>query len=412
MDTTDEVDTSLKFQFTRHGYSCNNAANMFSKEFEPSIHPFAIEQLDKEKNVKDGKHRFEGDDFDFETFNQPESQRKGIHVFVSPLIRTWETALLLYSQENLDASGIDLYVSPYLKEMKQFNIRKGNFPQNPKIIMNKFLNFINIPEVKSLINNIETICIHWPQNINVSKIDSIGMEMKEIKFTRNRETVGGVGEEQPPKTIEGTVSIIIKPDFIISEEDNPICSFQNIKDILSLDFFSIFLQEGNLSKFMENFEIMKSKYPNNDNLVINKNEEQIVHVVTHSNIMRKHLLETYGVNINYKQDENSVNYSKYEKYNEANNWSFTDKREKISEVTEDNVIGKLDFKIGVPGEHGDEINNKDYGFQTCGVPNKSLCTFWSTPKGGKKTKKKRKNKRTHKKKNAHKKRKTHNKRKN
>ena len=26
---------------------------MFSKEFEPSIHPFAIEQLDKEKNVKD-----------------------------------------------------------------------------------------------------------------------------------------------------------------------------------------------------------------------------------------------------------------------------------------------------------------------------------------------------------------------
>jgi len=89
------------------------------------------------------------------------------------------------------------------------------------------------------------------------------------------------------------------------------------------------------------------------------------------------------------------------------------KEKKISGVTEENVIEELDFKIGVPGKHDDEINNKKYDFQTCGVPSKSLCSFWTgTPKGGKKTKKKRKSKRTHKKKNAHKKRKTHNKRKN
>ena len=90
----------IKFQFTRHGYSCNNAANILSKEFEPSIHPFAIEHLDKTiTHDSNGKLRFNTSDndndneekFEFETFEQPESQTKGIHVFVSPLIRTWET---------------------------------------------------------------------------------------------------------------------------------------------------------------------------------------------------------------------------------------------------------------------------------------------------------------------------------
>ena len=409
---TEEGDTSLKFQFTRHGYSCNNAANIISKEFEPSIHPFAIEQLDKEKNDNDGKHRFQGDDdFDFDTFVQPHSQSNGIHVFVSPLIRTWETALLLYSQANETATTLDLYVGPYLKEKKQV-IRRGNFPQNPKIIMNKFLNFINIDRVKSLINNIETICIHWPQNINVSEINSI--EMKKIEFKRNSETVGGVGE-----TIEGTVSVI--KDFIIIPTD--ICNIKPIINAIINENFtdnkSIFLQEGNLAKFMENFNKLKSKYNNNDNndnnekIVINKYGKRVVHIVAHSNIMRKHLLEIHDININYKEDKNRENYNKYEKYSEANNWSFTDQGEKIIGVTEENVIEKLDFKIGVPGKHDDAINKKNYGFQTCGVPSKSLCNFFTgKPLGGKKTKKKRKNKRTNKKKNAHKKRKTHNKRKN
>ena len=75
------------------------------------------------------------------------------------IICTWETALLLFSQANIDATTLNLYVGPYLKEKKQV-IRRGNFPQNPKIIMNKFLKFINIGRVKSLINNIKTICIH------------------------------------------------------------------------------------------------------------------------------------------------------------------------------------------------------------------------------------------------------------
>lgn len=393
MDTTVQSDTSLNFQFTRHGYSCNNAANIFSKEFEPSLHPFAIEQLDKEKNVKDGKHRFEGDDFDFETFNQPESQYKGIHVFVSPLIRTWETALLLYSQANLTATTLDLYVGPYLKEHQPLGFKKGNFPQNPKIIMNKFLNFINMDRVKSLIKNIETICIHWPQNINVSIIGDI--EMKKIEFKRERETVGGLGEEQR-ETIDGTVSIIVKPNpnFKISDGNN-ICDITNIDEEKKTDNTIIFLQEGNLAKFMENFENMKSEYENNNNnLVINKNKEQVVHVVTHSNIMKKHLKNKYDVDI-----KGSLAYIKYDK---GNNWSFTD----INTREPMETSGSLNLKIGVPETH-DSTRTYEDDEKTCGVKGENLC-----PQGGKKTKKKRKNKRTHKKKNAHKKRKTHNKRKN
>lgn len=401
MDTI-QRDTSLNFQFTRHGYSCNNAANMFSKEFEPSIHPFAIEQLDKEKNVKDDKHRFEGPDFDFETFNQPHSQSKGIHVFVSPLIRTWETALLLYSQENLDASGIDLYVSPYLKEHQPLGFKKGNFPQDPKIIMNKFLNFINMDRVKSLINNIETICIHWPQNINVSNIDSI--KMKKIEFKRDSKTVGGVGEERH-ETIEGTVSIIIKPNFVISTKD-VICDISNINNENKTYNDNIFLKEGNLADFMKYFNDLKLNYENHNNLVINNNQEQIVHVVTHSHIMKKYLKDEYKVDIKSSWIPFS---SKFKKYEKANNWSFTDMiRTNPNEITKDNIIEKLKFKIGVPETHDSTIKYND-NEKTCG---QEKIEIKCPSSGGKKTKKKRKPKRTHKKKNAHKKRKTHNKRKN
>lgn len=380
---------AIKFQFTRHGYSCNNAADIFSKEFEPSLHPFAIEQLNKTITYdSNGKLRFNKSDsddtekFEFETFNQPESQSKGIHVFVSPLIRTWETALLLFSQANPSATTLNLYVAPYLKEKKQLNIRNGNFPLDPKIIMDKFLKFINILEVKSLITNIETICIHWPQNINVSNIDDI--EMKKIEFKRERETIKGIAS-----LIGGNDGNDDKPNFKISDGNN-ICNITNIDNEKKTDDTSIFLQEGNLEVFMDKFEELKSNY--NKNLVINKNEEQVVHIVTHSNIMKKHLKKKYNVDIKGK--------SAYIKYDKGNNWSFTDTREQMEEA------GSLNLKIGVPETH-DRTSITMMKKNTCGVKGENLC-----PQGGKRTKKKRKNKRTHKKKNAHKKRKTQNKRKN
>ena len=93
------------------------------------------------------------------------------------------TALLLFCQANPHAETIELYVAPFLKEKKKalipgtHKLRRGNFPQNPRLNMKKILDFINLAEVKLLIKNILIIKIHWPQNINTNSISSIDLKL-------------------------------------------------------------------------------------------------------------------------------------------------------------------------------------------------------------------------------------------
>ena len=153
---------------------------------------------------------------------------------------------------------------------------------------------------------------------------------------------------------------------------------------------------------MINFDELKSKYEN-DKFVIDISGE-IVHVVTHSNIMKKYLKNKYNVDI--KSSWFYFSSNPFEKYEKSNNWSFIDiRRTNPNEITKGNIIEQLKFKIGVPAKH----ENRKYDIESCDIKGENIC---QQQQGGKKTKKKRKIKKTHKKKNAHKKRKTQNKRKN
>ena len=407
----------IEFQFTRHGFSCNNAISKmmsFQKNYEPSLHPFTILQLNKGNNEKNDMYRWKDESlrgikeekdktFDFESFKQSNSETNGIHVLVSPLIRTWETALLLFCQANPHSETIELYVAPFLKEKKKalipgtHKLRRGNFPQNPRLNMKKILDFINLAEVKLLIKNILIIKIHWPQNINTNSISSI--DLKVVEFTRlNDRSNFSLKPQQLDTICNGEIVDINSPIFFEGTTDNN----------------SVFLQEGNLKTFMEQFHTFKNKYEKNiikDTEGVNK-----VFVVTHSTVMKKYIKDHYGIDIKDKT------WEKYKWLNETNNWSFSDtlmqNNNQITKKKDDLVnaaksdIGSLieliRYKIGVPGKFEGKVitTQLEHGKTTCGVSDESVCS----QRGGKKPKEKE-NQENHKKKNAHKKRKTHNKRK-
>jgi hypothetical protein len=66
----------------------------------------------------------------------PESQI----VFVSPLLRTWLTATLLFLPHT---EHIVLQIAPHLKEHHQFSGDTGNLPATSDIQLNKYTDFLN-----------------------------------------------------------------------------------------------------------------------------------------------------------------------------------------------------------------------------------------------------------------------------
>ena len=152
-----------EFRFTRHGLSCNNMkageswGKAVKKDWEPSIHDFSLEQL-KEPLDTDGTldqfKRYSHEDrlgvnnydynFTFDSFKQPLPK---IYVVVSPLIRTWETAVLLYGVANPGWTEMHLYIGPYLKEKFSYfgliTLYRGNYFKEPKEIIPQFHRFLD-----------------------------------------------------------------------------------------------------------------------------------------------------------------------------------------------------------------------------------------------------------------------------
>ena len=114
----------IDFQFTRHGTSCNNEGlgEVLGKDFEPSLTENGIDGILKVREASPG------------IFDSNE-------VYVSPLIRTWCTAVLLYSQNN---KALTLNISPYLKEKLTGPILRGNFPEELNKSIPKFVMFLNM----------------------------------------------------------------------------------------------------------------------------------------------------------------------------------------------------------------------------------------------------------------------------
>ena len=118
------------WMFTRHGPSCNNIATTMQKAAEPNLTDAGIIRLieHKKKNV----NKF--------TSN---------YVFVSPLIRTWMTAIILYGIDN--ENPLHLFISPFLKEHFKAGFKNGNFP----IQLSEQIEGIN--ELLRHLNKMETV---------------------------------------------------------------------------------------------------------------------------------------------------------------------------------------------------------------------------------------------------------------
>ena len=139
----DEMKQTM-FQFTRHLKSCNNLYGMLDKELEPG---------GSLKGILDAIAYAQK--YNSELFNSE-------HVCVSNLYRTWITAFLLYcfkvkkvhsektdyTYESVGGGGDDstftMYICPWLKEKAPYYSNKGNYPDEIRITVNKFLRFFAV----------------------------------------------------------------------------------------------------------------------------------------------------------------------------------------------------------------------------------------------------------------------------
>ena len=281
----------IKYQFTRHIQSCNNISSIFNKKQEPSATQYGI---------------FHTTLFAINNQNRFTSKR----VFVSNLLRTWITAFILYginfkqkyknntTNINNDKNTLELYVAPYLKEkitsFRGFKIEKGNYPQEITKTLHNFSAFLNkyfkIPEFSKEM-------IHFPDKIKITI-------PPPSDFFKNENKNGNNYNRQK---------------FIFTKIDNEYifnCKEKSkIKDTIGPKCGDIrFLDDGNLEEFIK------------WHATINFKNNNIVHVVTHSQIMFQYLIDK---NINSKQ---------YETHKEENCWSF---------LTNGNS-NKIVYKKGVP----------------------------------------------------------------
>jgi phosphohistidine phosphatase SixA len=91
----------VRFQITRHAHSCNN--NPFKKDMDPSLTLSGV--LGAERVRQESPQRFQAET-----------------VYVSCLIRTWQTAVLLYGHGRND---LTLIVSPHITEFVKFKNTRG-----------------------------------------------------------------------------------------------------------------------------------------------------------------------------------------------------------------------------------------------------------------------------------------------
>ena len=224
------VEDNYHFKIIRHAYSCNNAnkgKSAFGKDFEPSLTDSSIYQTIKnsEEITKDAES----------------NQTNQTNLFVSPLLRTWCTAVLLYGTKStsnnletkLTSNDLNLIVSPYLKELgtdlstyvkkktmgttigKRFGLTtKDDVTHINKTEINKtevierFFDYLlllinslwvfsnNNPQIVSksiLIKNISSLNVYLQYVENITLISCLNIIMNELKIshliigTKNKE---------------------------------------------------------------------------------------------------------------------------------------------------------------------------------------------------------------------------------
>lgn len=182
------------FLYTRHLHSCSNALaewNLFSKSQEIDPHGTVNGMIHIVENVQN---------YDWDQVKMFASIE---NVYVSCMLRTWETALLLYGQAKKQhdsrLSGnknhkIVLIVTPFLKEVDQnIALDGGNFPFNPSIQLDNFMlflnNLVNVDnELKTFLMKNVVISVHF--GVENSSANVIWNEDQNMwKWTKTDETL-------------------------------------------------------------------------------------------------------------------------------------------------------------------------------------------------------------------------------
>jgi len=274
----------LDFQFTRHLASCNNidAGKLFGKDGEPAAAYYGIiNTINFAQKDEANKQAFNSD-----------------NVYVSNLLRTWQTATLLYGSNIGKDTNLKLHISPYLKEKHSSEIevmKRGNWPDHMKHSANKFLHFLKtlkaLSREKNKVTNLKFPLPEWydnlpkkitltlpPSNINESK-----SKPQEIVYEKNKD--GDYGITNFCKLIDTVGPVAKKLDEGRKPDEKSVFSFEEA-----------FNKTGDLEKFMIWFS-------NN-----NKTHEGLVHVVTHSQLMQAYLKNKLDYDIDKLATENTKSF--------------------------------------------------------------------------------------------------------
>lgn len=281
--------SELQFQFTRHVMSCNNIEEgkyyTKGKDFEPGATAYGIEKTIEYAHLPEQNKYFNFD-----------------HVYVSNLYRTWITAVLLYGTK-LQSTPLNLYISPYLKEYHKTilgqPVKRGNFPKEINHMANKFLKFLNT--LKTLHDN--------QGKRNIIPVSRETNPIPEGDEEEEEETRGGSNRRYslpnniilhlPPRENSNETQ---KITYQKGDQEYKVQSFCNIQDTAGPNSGDEFIETGNLKDFMEWYNSNSNYYRKNND---EDNENNKVHIVTHSHIMREYLM-TFNVKTRGGDDSDAI----------------------------------------------------------------------------------------------------------
>lgn len=409
------------FIFTRHGFSCNNATdtsgwvkkqlNVFKKVLEPHLTDYGIV-----KTI---------------TIGQKNSQKyNSSTVFVSCLLRTWETAVLLYLPNLGLTDNLNIIVSPFLKE-KHGMFKTGNYPN---LIDN---NGIKELDIKTTINNfivflklLNSNYSHYFNDKNLSKIivnyNGKSYSMASIFTVKNPTNIYVIQNNR--NKIGGTIANneeIIVPNqdentLELTTECNPKTTKNYLYPNVGFDNY-VYNSKENLLLFI----LWVTK---NINAGIFSSHNHEIHVVAHSNIMQsfidimtniinetrtRPILTCLTLN-NYNSSSNAVNalrniteQSIYKSIIKTNSWSI----ESLVSFTENSLnitISKMTtgvpkLKNTDPTQHelcNRVLNKVDVPMNNLAVTSKNRIEFGGKRKKNKKAKTRRIKRRNSKRRNS------------
>ena len=402
----------MKFQFTRHAQSCNNIiegnSSQNKKDFESGLTSKGIEETLKFSD--ENKHPFDSK-----------------IVFVSNLIRTWMTAVILYttnherrpdsgagfsadgggadgsvvgsgvgstvgsgvgggggvgaaqfddwfapppgelsdfcSVDSVGGTGLNLLISPYLKEKKKHGFKKGNYPIKFEENIKKFVKFlkivrINIPVVLWLPVCVELQVLSGYFNTeseycNLSVGDTVEGFRKDDYDWWYGKSKGKVGNF-PGWAVKATKASLLqsapepepgKPAIYILKKKIKYKGFNWWGVCINLDCDNIdiikdnseklnsiilkagsYLNDGDLESFME-WISPQSTHGSSSVSNLHQRDDKI-HVVTHSRVMNEFLKKKYKVDL---RNENKYYSQKQQRaikeIRNSNCWRFSTTKE-------------------------------------------------------------------------------------